>query len=75
MPQPILPVRTVRNRLAVSSRNHAESLREVVTNCCAELVLSLYVQPEEAMLEAPLNRYRTINSLMDKVLSFLLGSK
>lgn len=75
MPQPSLPVRTIRNRLAVSSRNHAVFLREAVTNCCKELVPSLYVQPEEAMLEAPLKKYRTINRLIDKVLSFLLGSK
>ena len=52
-----------------------ESLRELVTNCRAELVSSLYVQPEGAMLEAPLKKYRTINRLMAEVLSFLLGSK
>jgi hypothetical protein len=36
---------------------------------------SKYVQAEEAMLEAPLKKYRTINRLMAEVLSFLLGSK
>jgi len=52
-----------------------ESLRELVTNCHAELMPSKYVQAEEAMLEAPLKKYRTINRLMAEVLSFLLGSK
>jgi GMP synthase-like glutamine amidotransferase len=52
-----------------------ESLRELVTNCRAELVPSRYVQAEEAMLKAPLEQFRTINRLMAEVLSFLLGSK
>ena len=52
-----------------------ESLRELVMNCRAELVTSLYLQPEGAMLEAPLKKYRTINRLMAEVLLFLLGSK
>jgi GMP synthase-like glutamine amidotransferase len=52
-----------------------ESLRELVTNCRAELVPSTYVQPEETMLAAPPETYRTIKRLMAEVLSFLLGSK
>jgi GMP synthase-like glutamine amidotransferase len=52
-----------------------ESLKDLVSNCRAELVPSRYVQAEEAMLEAPLSQYRTINRLMAEVLAFLLGSK
>jgi GMP synthase-like glutamine amidotransferase len=52
-----------------------ESLRALVTNCRAELVPSRYVQPEEAMLAAPLGTYRTINRLMAMVLSFLISPR
>jgi GMP synthase-like glutamine amidotransferase len=52
-----------------------ESLGELVANCRAELVPAVFVQPEAAIREAPLERYRTINRLMAEVLAFLLGPK
>ena len=48
-----------------------ESVREIIANCRAELVSSEYVQSESAMLSAPTEAYRSINRLMDEVLSFL----
>ena len=48
-----------------------ESVREIIANCRAELESSEYVQTELAMLSAPAEAYRSINRLMDEVLSFL----
>jgi len=50
-----------------------ETVRDLVAHCRAELVPSTYVQSEASLLAAPLERYRTINRVMDDVLSFLHG--
>jgi GMP synthase-like glutamine amidotransferase len=52
-----------------------ESLRQLVLNCRGELVPSTYVQLEETLLRTPLEKYQTVNLLMEKVLAFLCGSK
>jgi len=51
-----------------------ESAREIVSHCRAELSPSNYVQSETTILAAAPERYRTINNLMDEVLSFLQGT-
>jgi GMP synthase-like glutamine amidotransferase len=48
-----------------------EAAREIVANCRAELLPSRYVQSETAILAAGLEKYRAINNLMARVLSFL----
>ena len=50
-----------------------ESAREIVSNCRAELLPSRYVQSETAIIGVEPEKYRVINNLMKKVLSFLLG--
>lgn len=48
-----------------------ESVQEIVKNCRNELLASQYVQTESEILAAVSEKYRTINNLMDNVLSFL----
>ena len=48
-----------------------ELAREMVTDCGAELQPAPYVQSESAILAAPPERYRQLNELMDRVLSFV----
>jgi len=48
--------------------------QEIVSNCRDELVPSKYVQTEEEILSAMPERYQSINELMGRILSFLLGS-
>jgi GMP synthase-like glutamine amidotransferase len=48
-----------------------KSAREIVSNCHDELVPSRYVQAEEEILSASSSRYKSINDLMDSILSFL----
>ena len=48
---------------------------DIVTHCRNELAPSRYVQSEAAILAAAPERYRTINSLMSDVLSFLTGAE
>jgi GMP synthase-like glutamine amidotransferase len=45
---------------------------DLVAHCRGELIPGKYVQSEETILAAPLDQYVTINTLMDKVLAFLL---
>lgn len=45
--------------------------REIVSNCRGELVPSRYVQTEEEILSASSSRYKSINDLMNSILSFL----
>jgi GMP synthase-like glutamine amidotransferase len=49
-----------------------ESAREIVSNCRHELVPSKFIQTEKEILSAKLENYKSINQLMDSVLSFLL---
>jgi GMP synthase-like glutamine amidotransferase len=48
-----------------------ESAQAIISHCREELVPSQYVQAEEEILSASHERYRTINELMGRVLSFL----
>jgi len=48
-----------------------EAARQMVANCRAELLPSRYVQSETAILAAGPEKYRRINHLMARVLSFL----
>ena len=50
------------------------SARALVSNCRAELLPARYVQSETTILGASPGRYRAINGLMAKVLTFLLES-
>lgn len=49
-----------------------ESARDIISHCRDELISSGYVQGEEDILSARPGNYRTINLLMDNILSFLL---
>ncbi|OPY08871.1 MAG: GMP synthase (glutamine-hydrolyzing) [Syntrophus sp. PtaB.Bin001] len=51
-----------------------DSARELVKNCRNELLPSEYIQTEAEILAAPREKYRAINDLMNKVLSFLRDS-
>ena len=51
----------------------AASARELIDNCRAELVPSMYVQAEERILAATPDKYRALNGWMDKVLTFITG--
>jgi GMP synthase-like glutamine amidotransferase len=51
-----------------------ESARLLVDNCRNELVPAQYIQSEAEILAATAERYAAINSLMGRVLSFLLRS-
>lgn len=48
-----------------------ESASEIVTNCRDELIPSQYVQREEEILSAKPEDYRSINRVMDGLLTFL----
>lgn len=48
-----------------------ESAREIISHCRHELVPSRYVQTEEEILSANLDRYKSINDLMNSILTFL----
>ncbi|MBM9520826.1 gamma-glutamyl-gamma-aminobutyrate hydrolase family protein [Desulforhopalus vacuolatus] len=48
-----------------------ESARDIVSNCKDELIQSKYVQPETEILSAKPELYKSINRMMDEVLSFL----
>lgn len=50
-----------------------DGARALVEHCRAELVPSMYVQSEERILAAEPSKYRTLNSWMDKVLTFITG--
>ena len=45
---------------------------EIVSHCRDELVPAKYIQTEEEILSAKQERYKSINQLMDSILSFLL---
>jgi len=49
-----------------------EAARELVSNCRDELIEAKYIQTEQEILTANPDRYKSINQLMDGVLSFLL---
>ena len=49
-----------------------QSAREIVKHCRQELVPEQFVQSEEAILSASINRYAEANALMADVLSFLV---
>jgi hypothetical protein len=42
-----------------------------VTNCRAEILPSMFVQPEAVILDQPPDKYRKINDLMAQILFFL----
>jgi GMP synthase-like glutamine amidotransferase len=52
-----------------------ESAREIVTHCRNELVPSAFVQTESEILDVAPEKYRSINNLMDQVLSFLRSNR
>jgi GMP synthase-like glutamine amidotransferase len=64
-------------RLAIGLQFHLEttptSARAIVSHGRAELMPARYVQSETAILAAPPEKYREINSLMAEVLAFLTG--
>lgn len=49
-----------------------KAAQDIVSHCRDELVPSKYIQTEEEILSAKPERYKSINHLMDKILSFLL---
>jgi hypothetical protein len=49
-----------------------QSAREIVRHCHEDLVPGLFVQSEETILSAPIDRYAAANALMHSILSFLL---
>ena len=51
-----------------------DSARDIVENCRGELRPAEYVQPEADILSATAEQYRSINTLMSDILSFLLRS-
>lgn len=48
-----------------------DSVKEIVTHCRTEIVPSVYVQSEAAILGVSPTKYHEINELMAKILSFL----
>ncbi len=48
-----------------------ETARAIVKNCNADLLPSLYIQPETVILDQSPEKYQIINELMDEILSFL----
>lgn len=50
-----------------------ETAREIILHCRSELSPASYVQSEKSLLAASPERYRAINNLMGKILSFLLN--
>ncbi|MGD8948080.1 MAG: hypothetical protein PVI62_15550 [Desulfobacterales bacterium] len=65
-------------RSAMGLQFHLEttpnSVQEIIKHCRAELIPSLYVQSESDILAASPEKYQKINSLMGKVLSYLIIS-
>ena len=51
-----------------------EAARQLVEHCREELLPSKYVQSEEEILQAPPERYRSINNVMGRILFRLHGS-
>ena len=49
-----------------------KAAREIVSHCRDELVPSRYIQTKEEILSAKRETYKSINQMMDSVLSFLL---
>jgi GMP synthase-like glutamine amidotransferase len=52
-----------------------EAAQQLVSNCREELIPAKYIQTEEEILSANLQSYKSINQLMDDILSFLLQKK
>ena len=50
-----------------------ETLQEIVSNCCNELLPVPYIQSKEEILYSASTHYKSINHLMDNILSFLLS--
>ena len=50
------------------------SVREIISNCRAELIPSQFVQSEEEILSANSESYHSINQMMDNVLTYLQRS-
>jgi GMP synthase-like glutamine amidotransferase len=48
-----------------------EAAHAIVTNCRAEILPSMFVQPEAVILDQPPDKYRKINDLMAQILFFL----
>jgi GMP synthase-like glutamine amidotransferase len=48
-----------------------ESADALLTNCRDELIPSRYIQGEEQLRSVPVGRYRVINGLMEKVLTYI----
>lgn len=48
-----------------------ESAQAIVKNCRAEILPSMFVQPEAVILDQPPDKYRRINDLMAEILLFL----
>jgi GMP synthase-like glutamine amidotransferase len=46
----------------------------LVSHCADELIPAKYVQSADAILSAPGSRYQSINTLMDRILNFLLAA-
>lgn len=67
------------NRSVIGLQFHLEttpeSAREIVSNCRNELMPSTYVQTEAEILSAKPELYRSINSVMGDILSFLMRNK
>jgi GMP synthase-like glutamine amidotransferase len=49
-----------------------KAARDIVSHCRDELVAAKYIQTEEEILSAKPEKYKSINQLMDSILSFLL---
>ena len=49
-----------------------EAAQNLVSNCRDELIPARYIQTEKEILAANSERYKSVNDLMDNVLSFLL---
>ncbi|MGF1586458.1 MAG: type 1 glutamine amidotransferase [Bacteroidales bacterium] len=50
-----------------------ESAWQIVSHCREELIPSIYIQTEEEIMSASPDRYKSINHLMDSILSILKG--
>lgn len=48
-----------------------EAAQSIISNCRQELLTSIYVQPEEAILDQSPEKYRQVNKEMEKLLAFL----
>jgi GMP synthase-like glutamine amidotransferase len=52
-----------------------DSARELVMQCRGELIPSRYIQTEDDILSVPDEKYRSINQMMSRLLSFLQPNK